>query len=234
MNLHLLDYDRPQFPDPCTAAEEPDGLLAVGGNLYADTIIDAYRQGIFPWFSDDDPILWWSPAVRCVIRPERFHMSKSLRKCLRQHDYRVTTDTAFEQVIEACAAPRVHETGTWIVPEMIDAYCALHQLGQAHSVEVWDREKLVGGIYGIAVGGIFCGESMFSGVTNGSKIAMAYLCYWLSAAEFTLLDCQITNPHLLSVGAQLLARDDFLDLLYKCRDVDLGWCDSEMILDRPN
>ena len=231
MNLHLLDSVKPQFPDPCTAVEEPDGLLAVGGNLYPATIIDAYRRGIFPWFSDDDPILWWSPAIRCVIRPEQFHLSKSLRKCLRQNNYRVTTDTAFKRVIEACAAPRDDEMGTWIIPEMIDAYCTLHQLGQAHSVEIWNQEQLVGGIYGIAVGGVFCGESMFSGVTNGSKIAMAYLCNWLSTAGFTLLDCQIVNPHLLSVGAKSMARDKFLELLYGCRDQDLGWSEKEMTIE---
>ncbi|MCT2530987.1 leucyl/phenylalanyl-tRNA--protein transferase [SAR92 clade bacterium H921] len=234
MNLHLLDSHRPHFPDPCTAAEEPDGLLAVGGNLFPTTVIDAYRQGIFPWYSDDDPILWWSPAIRCVIRPEQFHLSKSLRKCMRQNDYRVTTDTAFKQVIEACAAPRENELGTWIVPEMIDAYCAMHQLEQAHSIEVWEGEKLVGGIYGVAVGGIFCGESMFSGVTNGSKIAMAYLCRCLCTVGFRLLDCQIVNPHLLSLGAQSIDRGNFLDLLYGCRDQDLGWPETGLIVPQFN
>jgi leucyl/phenylalanyl-tRNA--protein transferase len=165
-----------------------------------------------------------------VIRPEQFHRSKSLRKCLRKNDYRVTTDTAFEQVIKACAAPRNEEMDTWIIPKMIDAYCALHQLGQAHSVEVWNQEQLVGGIYGVAVGGVFCGESMFSGGTNGSKIAMAYLCNWLSIAGFTLLDCQIVNPHLLSIGATSMARDEFLELLHGCRDQDLGWSEKEMTI----
>ncbi len=229
MNLHLLDSETPQFPNPGTAVEEPDGLLAVGGNLHPTTIIDAYRRGIFPWFSDADPILWWSPAVRCVIHPEQFHVSKSLRKCLRQNHYQVTTDTAFEQVIEACAAPRDGD-GTWIIPEMIDAYCALHQLGHAHSVEVWDQDELVGGIYGIAVGGVFCGESMFSGVTNGSKIAMAYLCSRLVSTGFTLLDCQIINPHLLSVGAQAMARDEFIGILHDCREQCLGWPGEAMSL----
>lgn len=227
MDLHFLDPDSPQFPDPCTAAEEPDGLLAVGGNLEPTTIYDAYRRGIFPWFSDDDPILWWSPSVRCVIRPEQLHISKSLRKCLRQNQYHITTDTAFEQVIEACAAPRADDLGTWIIPEMIDAYSALHSLGQAHSLEVWDEDRLVGGIYGIAVGGVFCGESMFSLVPNGSKIAMAYLCHWIQSQGFELLDCQIENPHLISMGAILIPREEFLAQLAGCKDRVLGWPDGK-------
>ena len=227
MNLHLLDTQAPQFPNPRHAAEEPDGLLAVGGNLAPTTLIDAYRQGIFPWFGDDDPILWWSPATRCVIRPQHYHISKSLLKCLRRHPYQITTDKAFDRVIEACAAPRfelgVAVPGTWITPEMMVAYSALHTMGYAHSVEVWDHDELVGGVYGIASGAVFCGESMFSGVTNGSKIALAYLCKWLATNDFALLDCQIINPHLLSVGAEPMTRHVFLDLLEIYRDQQRQW-----------
>ena len=227
MNLHLLDTQAPQFPNPRHAAEEPDGLLAVGGNLAPTTLIDAYRQGIFPWFGDDDPILWWSPATRCVIRPQHYHISKSLLKCLRRHPYQITTDKAFDRVIEACAVPRVEMgvavSGTWITPEMMVAYSTLHTMGYAHSVEVWDHDELVGGVYGIASGAVFCGESMFSGVTNGSKIALAYLCKWLATNDFALLDCQIINPHLLSVGAEPMTRHVFLDLLEIYRDQQRQW-----------
>ena len=227
MNLHLLDTQAPQFPNPRHAAEEPDGLLAVGGNLAPTTLIDAYRQGIFPWFCDDDPILWWSPATRCVIRPQHYHISKSLLKCLRRHPYQITTDKAFDRVIEACAVPRVEMgvavSGTWITPEMMVAYSTLHTMGYAHSVEVWDHDELVGGVYGIASGAVFCGESMFSGVTNGSKIALAYLCKWLATNDFALLDCQIINPHLLSVGAEPMTRHVFLDLLEIHRDQQRQW-----------
>ena len=227
MNLHLLDTQAPQFPNPRHAAEEPDGLLAVGGNLAPTTLIDAYRQGIFPWFCDDDPILWWSPATRCVIRPQHYHISKSLLKCLRRHPYQITTDKAFDRVIEACAVPRVEMgvavSGTWITPEMMVAYSTLHTMGYAHSVEVWDHDELVGGVYGIASGAVFCGESMFSGVTNSSKIALAYLCKWLATNDFALLDCQIINPHLLSVGAEPMTRHVFLDLLEIYRDQQRQW-----------
>ena len=227
MNLHLLDTQAPQFPNPRHAAEEPDGLLAVGGNLAPTTLIEAYRQGIFPWFGDDDPILWWSPATRCVIRPQHYHISKSLLKCLRRHPYQITTDKAFDRVIEACAVPRVEMgvavSGTWITPEMMVAYSTLHTMGYAHSVEVWDHDELVGGVYGIASGAVFCGESMFSGVTNSSKIALAYLCKWLATNDFALLDCQIINPHLLSVGAEPMTRHVFLDLLEIYRDQQRQW-----------
>ncbi len=223
MNLCLLDADSPRFPNANSAAEEPDGLLAVGGNLNPLTLLAAYRQGIFPWYQDDDPILWWSPSNRCVLIPEQLHISKSLRRCLRQCQFRLSTDTAFTEVIEACAAPRSDENGTWIIDEMIEAYCQLHRLGHAHSVEVWAGDELAGGIYGVAVGGVFCGESMFSGRTNGSKVAMAYLCQWLVDQGFNLLDCQINNPHLESMGAQLVPREQYLSWLAATRDNSLQW-----------
>ena len=223
MNLTLLDSHQPVFPHPSQAVMEPDGLLAVGGNLSPSTLIDAYRQGIFPWYQDDDPILWWSPSERCVIQMGNLHLSKSLRRTLRRQQYTVTRVQDFAAVLEACAAPRDGDSGTWITAEMAEAYIQLHQIGQAHSVEVWESEQLVGGIYGVAVGDVFCGESMFSRVTDGSKIAMAYLCHWLYQQEFRLLDCQIENPHLISMGAELMPRDEFLELLLAGRDRIHKW-----------
>ena len=229
MNLCLLDADSPRFPNPNTAVEEPDGLLAVGGNLNPSTLITAYRQGIFPWYQDDDPILWWSPASRCVLVPEQLHISKSLRRCLRQGQFRASTNEAFDQVVKACGAPRRGDTGTWIIDEMIAAYCHLHRLGHAHSVEVWSGDELTGGIYGVAVGSVFCGESMFSGRTNGSKVAMAYLCQWLVDQGFNLLDCQINNPHLEKMGAQSMPREQYLSWLAAYRDSGLQWPEARTV-----
>lgn len=229
MNLCLLDSDSPRFPNPNTATEEPDGLLAVGGNLSPSTLMSAYRQGIFPWYQDDDPILWWSPANRCVLFPEQLHISKSLRRCLRQGQFRASTDEAFAQVVEACAAPRRDDAGTWIIDEMIEAYCQLHQLGHAHSIEVWVGDELAGGIYGVAVGSVFCGESMFSERTNGSKVAMAYLCQWLIDQGFKLLDCQINNPHLEKMGAQSMPREQYLSWLAAPGDSGLEWPEARPV-----
>jgi leucyl/phenylalanyl-tRNA--protein transferase len=223
MNLTLLDSQQPQFPNPNLAVREPDGLLAVGGNLKPPTLLDAYQQGIFPWYQDDDPILWWSPSERCVIDMDGLHLSKSLRRTLRRQQYRVTTDQNFAAVLKACAAPRDGNTGTWITEEMAEAYMQLHLLGHAHSVEVWQSEQLVGGIYGVAVGDIFCGESMFSRVTDGSKIAMAYLCKALHQLGYKLLDCQLENSHLMSMGAYLMPREEFLAELQTGNSNTLGW-----------
>ena len=222
MHLALLDPDNPAFPDPNTALAEPDGLLAVGGNLDPNTLFNAYRQGIFPWYQDDDPILWWSPATRCVIEPKTLNISSRLRRLLRQQPYQIKTDSAFNAVVKACAEPR-GDGGTWITEEMIDSYTALHDQGQAHCVEVWDGSDLVGGIYGVHVGGIFCGESMFSRVDNGSKIAIAHLCQWMVAEGLEVLDCQLVNPHLLSLGAISMPRADFLARLHSIRDREHQW-----------
>ena len=222
MHLALLDPDNPAFPDPNTALAEPDGLLAVGGNLDPKTLFNAYRQGIFPWYQDDDPILWWSPATRCVIEPKTLNISSRLRRLLRQQPYQIKTDSAFNAVVKACAEPR-GDGGTWITEEMIDSYTALHDQGQAHCVEVWDGSDLVGGIYGVHVGGIFCGESMFSRVDNGSKIAIAHLCQWMVAEGLEILDCQLVNPHLLSLGAISMPRADFLARLHNIRDREHQW-----------
>jgi leucyl/phenylalanyl-tRNA--protein transferase len=197
------------FPDPEWA--NPDGLLALGGDLRQERLLLAYRLGIFPWYERGYPILWWSPPRRCVMKPEGLHVSRSLRRLLRQGRFTVTFDQAFPDVIRACAETRVAQgKGTWITDEMIDAYCALHQSGFAHSVEAWHGGQLAGGIYGISVGRAFFGESMFARVTNASKVAFATLAQRLADWQFTLIDCQITNPHLQRLGAYEISRADFL------------------------
>jgi len=198
------------FPDPENALADPNGLLAWGGDLSAERLLAAYSQGVFPWFNADEPILWWSPDPRCVFRTDGVHVSRSLRKQLRQSNWRVTADTSFSRVMRACAAPRAGQPGTWIGEGMIAAYEELHRRGHAHSVEVWDRGSLVGGIYGLAVGRLFCGESMFSARTGGSKAALGALCQLLHGWGFPLLDAQVTNPHLLSMGAIEIPRRDFV------------------------
>ena len=223
MQIPLLDQEDPKFPDPRGALAEPDGLLAAGGNLHPATLLNAYRQGIFPWYQDDDPILWWSPATRCVLDPTNFHCAKSLFKALRRNNYSVTTNRAFAEVISACSDPRDIEGGTWITDEMIGAYNDLHDQGYAHSVEVWCEDDLIGGLYGLAIGSIFCGESMFSRSANASKIAMAHLCRWGVESGLELIDCQLVNPHLLSLGAEPLDRELFLQRLINGRDQSLGW-----------
>ena len=211
IRLPLLDADdTDSFPDPRGALREPDGLLAFGGDLSPERLLAAYRQGIFPWFNEGDPILWWSPDPRCVFRTADLVVHRSLRKLLARRPWRVTVDHAFDQVIQACAAPRQDGHGTWIVPAMIEAYLALHARGHAHSVEVWEEQRLVGGIYGVAVGRLFCGESMFSRESGGSKVALTALAQLLREWDFPLLDAQVANPHLLSLGAQVIRREDFL------------------------
>jgi len=218
----LLDFQTAEFPDPNLALNEPDGLLAVGGNLLPATILSAYYQGIFPWYNDDDPILWWSPSSRCVIIPSNLHLSKSLKKQIRKKQFTISVNQAFGEVIRACAERKPNQ-GTWINDEMIEAYGALHQLGRAHSLEVWFEGDLIGGIYGLAIGNIFCGESMFSRAANGSKIALVYLCEHLVKLGFSLLDCQLVNDHLLSMGAQSMDRSNFLGKLYESRDKTIDW-----------
>ena len=155
---------------------DPDGLLAAGGNLNPDTLLQAYRQGIFPWYSGDQPILWWSPNPRCVLFPDKFHVSRSFRRSLNQHRFEIRRNTAFHEVMQACAEPRADQDGTWITDEMLDAYCTLHDMGYGHSVECWQDNELVGGIYGLQIGGVFFGESMFSRKKNASKIAIHHIC----------------------------------------------------------
>lgn len=201
-----------QFPPIHTALDEPNGLLAAGGDLSPEMLLRAYRHGIFPWYSDGQPILWWSPDPRCVIHRDHLHISRSLRKHQRRHAWQVTFDQCFEEVVKACAQ-RGPEEGTWITPEMHSAYCALHRLGHAHSIEVWDAGRLVGGLYGIAIQSCFFGESMFSRASNASKIAFWALCEQLHRWHYQLIDCQIENPHLMRLGAQTLPREEFSTLL---------------------
>ncbi len=198
------------FP-PVEEAEEI-GLLAVGGDLSPQRLLLAYSQGIFPWYNPGEPILWWSPDPRCVLFPAQIHISKSLRKVLKRGDFHVTFDRDFRAVIEACRQARCEE-GTWITPEMSSAYIELHRLGFAHSVECWQAEQLVGGLYGISIGRTFFGESMFSRVSNASKVAMVTMCLQLKQRGFRLIDCQQTSEHLLSLGATEVSRAIFCQLL---------------------
>ena len=208
------------FPPTDQALDYPQGLLAIGGDLSPARLINAYRQGIFPWYSQGQPILWWSPAPRCVIVPDKVHVSRRLRRRYNQGRYSVTADQAFAQVIEACTAPRRDQPETWITPEMQAAYNRLHEIGVAHSVEVSVNGELAGGIYGLALGRVFFGESMFSRYVDASKVALVALCRQLHLWGFTLLDCQVSNSHLLSMGAREIPRQAFERCLPSAPDPD--------------
>jgi leucyl/phenylalanyl-tRNA---protein transferase len=204
--------ERPDFPAPELA--EPDGLLAVGGDLSPERLLRAYAAGIFPWYSEAAPILWWSPDPRLVLLPGELHLPRSLRRTLRSGRYTVRSDTSFEQVIRRCAGkPRPGQDGTWIVPEMVEAYLALHRLGYAHSIEAWEGDDLAGGLYGVSLGAVFFGESMFADRTDASKVAFATLVEWLRNRGFELVDCQVTTAHLVRFGAREMPRREFLDRL---------------------
>ena len=209
----LLPPDAPATAFPAVATATADGLLAIGGDLSPARLIAAYRRGIFPWYSAGEPILWWSPAPRMVMSPDQLHLGRSLRKRLRQQPYQITLDHAFSAVIAGCAAPRAGADGTWITAAMIDAYCQLHRLGYAHSVEAWQEGLLVGGLYGIAIGQIFFGESMFSRANDASKIAFAHLVQQLQQWRFALIDCQMETAHLRRFGATAVPREQFLGQL---------------------
>ena len=199
------------FPHAENAMTQPDGLLAVGGDLTPQRLLNAYTGGIFPWFSEGQPILWWSPDPRAVFRTEAVRLSSRFRRELRRNHWHVCADTCFAAVVEACAdVPRPGQDGTWITPQMREAYLALHRLGYAHSVEVFDGQTLVGGIYGVAIGQVFFGESMFSGRSGGSKAALGALAACLRRWGWPLIDAQVENPHLLSLGAELWPRHQFL------------------------
>ena len=202
------------FPDVSFAMIQPNGLLAVGGDLRPDRLLHAYRRGIFPWFSDAQPILWWAPDPRAVLLPEAIKISRSLRKTLRREVFQVTFDRAFPRVIEACAAPRSRQNDTWITTPMVAAYCELHARGVAHSVECWQDGALAGGLYGVAIGKIFFGESMFSHVSDASKVALASLC----RSGYELIDCQLPSEHLKRMGAIDIPRREFMDKLAHWRD----------------
>lgn len=201
------------FPPTRRALESPNGLLAWGGDLHPRRLLAAYRAGIFPWYSDGQPVLWWSPAPRCVIFPDQVHLARRTRRRYNQGRLRLTTDHAFAEVIAACAEPRRRDGGTWITPDLQKAFHRLHELGHAHSLEVWDGETLYGGIYGLAIGAAFFGESMFSRGVDGSKIALVGLARQLAAWGYDLLDCQVANPHLFRMGAVELDRTSFERLL---------------------
>jgi leucyl/phenylalanyl-tRNA--protein transferase len=211
MPVYLLSEDL-VFPSPRLAPEE--GLLAVGGDLSQERLLLAYQMGIFPWYSKYEPILWWSPDPRLVLYPAELRVSRSLQKTIRKSLFKVTMDRNFEAVIRACAQSRTRaDEGTWIVDEMIDAYCMLHEAGLAHSVEAWQDRKLAGGLYGVSLGKCFYGESMFTRITNASKVAFVALVEHLRALSFNLIDCQITTAHLLRFGAREIPRARFLDEL---------------------
>ncbi|MGM0982398.1 MAG: leucyl/phenylalanyl-tRNA--protein transferase [Pseudomonadota bacterium] len=201
------------FPPVGSALRDPDGLLAAGGALTPEWLLAAYRRGIFPWFSDDQPILWWSPDPRMVLFPEEIRVRRSLAKRLRNAGFRVTVDTAFERVVTECAAPRDGQPGTWITDEMREAYGHLHHLGAAHSLEVWQAGELVGGLYGVAMGPVFFGESMFSRQADASKIALVQLARAMAAGGGRLIDCQMHTGHLASLGARDIARTEFIGYL---------------------
>ena len=228
--IALLDPHAPEsFPAASQALREPNGLLAVGGDLTPTRLRNAYRRGIFPWFNPGDPILWWSPDPRTVLFPRHLRISRSLAKRLRRQPFTVTLDRAFSRVIRGCATPREPQGGTWLIPEMIAAYEALHRRGLAHSVEVWQGRDLAGGLYGVAIGRAFFGESMFSRITDASKVALVHLCQQLEGWNFGLVDCQMHTDHLMRMGAVDLPRAEFIGLLDRFCPLpgrDFNWDDS--------
>lgn len=214
--LHWLKPTDPpdSFPDPEQALEEPDGLLAIGGDLSMPRLLAAYRAGIFPWYQDDQPIMWWSPDPRAVLFPAELHISRSLRKTLRQNRFSISIDADFAGVIDACADNR-SDSGTWITTEMASAYQKLHDHGYAHSVEVWADGQLAGGLYGVNIGRIFFGESMFSRMTDASKIALVQLVCVCRGFGIRLIDCQVSSAHLANLGSRQIARTAFRELLQR-------------------
>lgn len=214
ITLPILDRQNPDFPDVSLAQREPNGLLCAGGDLSPARVLDAYRSGIFPWFSEGDPILWWSPDPRMVFKTDAIRLSSKFKRSLRNSNWELKFDHDFEAVIATCASiPRLGQQGTWILPEMIRAYTSLHRLGYAHSVEVFSGSERVGGLYGLAIGQMFFGESMFSSVSGGSKVAVAGLAHVLNGLGWPLIDCQVENPHLVSLGARQMPRDDYIESL---------------------
>lgn len=219
ITLPRLDSDTP-FPPVDEALTEPNGLLAFGADLSPPRLFSAYSQGIFPWFSDDEPLLWWSPAPRAIIELDDFVCSKSLAKLARKRHFKVTLNKAFSAVIQACARIPRHSPSTenisnetWITADMQDAYTRLHTLGLAHSVEVWDKDELVGGLYGVGVGKVYCGESMFHRISNTSKLAMLALVNHMKSKEMAFIDCQLPTEHLASLGAKPISRETFIAML---------------------
>ncbi len=217
--LYWIAADRIEqgFPDPSQALAQPDGLLAAGGDLSPSRLLEAYRKGIFPWYEEHQPILWWSPDPRTILFPEQLKMSRSLRKILKRNDFKVTVDQAFAAVIRSCAEPRSNQRGTWLTEEMIRAYIRLHAQGHAHSVECWYEGRLAGGLYGVAIGQVFFGESMFSCLDNTSKVALFNLVQFLLKWGYRLIDCQVHSDHMQRLGAISIPRDEFIEKLNE-------WC----------
>ena len=239
MSLPWLDpMEAPVFPCTSRALAEPNGLLAAGGSLDADWLLTAYSQGIFPWYEQGQPLLWWSPNPRLVLEPGRIVVSRSLRKLIRKQIYRISLDEAFLSVIRACQFSGTRANSTWITSEMKAAYVNLHKLGHGHSVEVWHDGLLVGGLYGIALGKAFFGESMFSARANASKLALVALSRHLQARGFGLIDCQVYSDHLVSMGAEELSRRDFqekLSALLSCEEQPGAWKTSpNNLLENPS
>jgi leucyl/phenylalanyl-tRNA--protein transferase len=220
--LFHLSSDNYIFPDPMFALNDPDGLLAIGGCLSPERLNLAYQSGIFPWFNEKEPIMWWSPSERGIIDLNEFHVNRTLRKASRKTQPIVTVNMAFDSVINACREQRINAEGTWINQQMLQAYKNLHELGYAHSIEVWDQNKnLLGGLYGIMNSGVFCGESMFFHQPNGSKLAMWALVNWLKKHDAHFVDCQLENPYLTTLGAKLISRSEFLTRLNKAQSYEI-------------
>ncbi len=219
--LHYLSDDLDWFPQANLALEDPAGLLAIGGDLQPQRVFNGYQKGIFPWFSTDEPIMWWSPDPRAIINTSDVKVNKSLTKFLKKCQYSVSVNTCFNRVISNCAKPRPNSEGTWIIPEMMACYNALHQSGQAHSIEIWQIDDtgktLIGGLYGVLVGSCFCGESMFSLKPNASKLALLCLSELLKPYPNAFIDCQLPNPYLMSMGASLISREVYLTRLQQSR-----------------
>ena len=201
------------FPEVSSALRNPDGLLAIGGDLEPATLLNAYRRGIFPWYSEGQPLLWWSPDPRCVLEPDQVRINRSLARTLKRNTFKVSFNQAFADVVRGCSAPRGDDTGTWITTDMAAAYLRLHHLGHALSCECWHESELAGGLYGVVIGKVFFGESMFSRKTDASKVALVRLAQLLRQRRFRLIDCQIHSPHLERLGAKSMARDDFVGIL---------------------
>ncbi|WP_028864805.1 leucyl/phenylalanyl-tRNA--protein transferase [Psychromonas aquimarina] len=214
-----LSPDNLDFPSVEQALTDPDGLLAMGGDLSCERLIEAYRHAVFPWFSEGQPLLWWSPKMRASINPKHPYISKSLKKLITRKTFQVSVNHAFNDVIHACSLPRAAQSETWITAAMIDAYKNLHRRGHAHSIEVWCEGRLVGGLYGICIGSVFCGESMFHTVSNASKIAFTALCAHFAEYGGKIIDCQMMTGHLQSLGVQENSRENFITQLKEYRDI---------------
>lgn len=224
------------FPDAASAMREPNGLVAIGGDLSVERLLAAYRRGIFPWFSHGEPILWWTPDPRCVLEPQSVHISRRLARTVRSGRFEISLNTRFDEVVLGCAGPRGYTDQTWITGDMAKAYARLHESGHAHSIEAWQDGKLAGGLYGVGIGRMFFGESMFSARRDASKVILVHLTGWLESLDYGLIDCQVASSHLMSMGATLMPRAQFLDqvrLLCAKTPVPGAWARGQM-LPRPD